>query len=104
MWGCGDWVRERRCPTRPEESGTFERYVDTGAAGEGWRAFRVLVVGGTAAAAVGADHAGVDLIRDRSGGLQVLEVNGIPAWRGLQGTWCFTGGGGGDELLSRIAS
>lgn len=64
----------------------LQRYVDTGAAGEGWRAFRVLVVGGTAAAAVGADHAGVDLIRDRSGGLQVLEVNGIPAWRGLQGT------------------
>jgi len=85
----------------------LQRYVDTGAAGEGWRAFRVLVVGGTAvaamvrhgaswvsnvaqgarcepiagdrelkrlavaaAAAVGADHAGVDLIRDRSGGLQ----------------------------------
>lgn len=39
-----------------------------------------------AAAAVGADYAGVDLIRDRSGGLHVLEVNGIPAWRGLQGT------------------
>jgi tetrahydromethanopterin:alpha-L-glutamate ligase len=39
-----------------------------------------------ACAAVGADHAGVDLIRDRVGRLQVLEVNGIPAWRGLQGT------------------
>ena len=39
-----------------------------------------------AAAAVGARYAGVDLVRDGAGGLQVLEVNGIPAWRGLQGT------------------
>lgn len=30
------------------------------------------------------DYAGVDLIRDRDGGLQVIEVNGIPAWKGLQ--------------------
>jgi tetrahydromethanopterin:alpha-L-glutamate ligase len=39
-----------------------------------------------AAGAVGADYAGIDLVRDRAGCLQVLEVNGIPAWRGLQGT------------------
>jgi tetrahydromethanopterin:alpha-L-glutamate ligase len=37
-----------------------------------------------ACAAVGADYAGVDLIRDPGGRLQVLEVNGVPAWRGLQ--------------------
>ena len=30
------------------------------------------------------DHAGVDLIRDREGRLLVIEVNGIPAWKGLQ--------------------
>ena len=30
------------------------------------------------------DYAGVDLIRDRDGHLQVIEVNGIPAWKGLQ--------------------
>jgi RimK family alpha-L-glutamate ligase len=34
--------------------------------------------------AVGADHAGVDLIADRDGRLHVLEVNSMPAWRGLQ--------------------
>ncbi len=37
-----------------------------------------------AAAAVGADYAGVDLIEDEHGGLFVLEVNSMPAWKGLQ--------------------
>lgn len=37
-----------------------------------------------AAGAVGADYAGVDLIEDRSGALLVLEVNSMPAWKGLQ--------------------
>ena len=37
-----------------------------------------------AAQAVGAGYAGVDIIRDRRGGLQVLEVNSMPAWSGLQ--------------------
>jgi tetrahydromethanopterin:alpha-L-glutamate ligase len=37
-----------------------------------------------AAAAVGAVFAGVDLIRDASDALQVLEVNSMPGWRGLQ--------------------
>jgi len=30
------------------------------------------------------DYAGVDLIMDRNGQLQVLEVNSVPAWWGLQ--------------------
>lgn len=34
--------------------------------------------------AVGADYAGVDLMRDRDAAPLVIEVNGIPAWRGLQ--------------------
>jgi RimK family alpha-L-glutamate ligase len=38
-----------------------------------------------AAIAVGAEHAGVDLIEDRDGRLQILEVNSMPAWQGLQG-------------------
>ena len=29
-------------------------------------------------------RAGVDLIRDAEGRLQVLELNGLPAWHGLQ--------------------
>ena len=37
-----------------------------------------------AAAAVGADYAGVDLIPSTEGGVAVVEVNGIPGWRGLQ--------------------
>jgi RimK family alpha-L-glutamate ligase len=37
-----------------------------------------------AAAAVGADYAGVDLLPGRDGQVYVLEVNGIPGWRGLQ--------------------
>lgn len=38
-----------------------------------------------AAAALGTDHAGVDLIEDEHGALLVLEVNSMPAWQGLQG-------------------
>lgn len=37
-----------------------------------------------AAAAVGVDYGGVDLIRHEDGRLLVLEVNSNPAWRGLQ--------------------
>jgi glutathione synthase/RimK-type ligase-like ATP-grasp enzyme len=37
-----------------------------------------------AAAAVGADYAGVDLLTGRDGMTYVLEVNGIPGWKGLQ--------------------
>ena len=37
-----------------------------------------------AARAVGADYAGVDLLPARDGTMYVVEVNGIPGWRGLQ--------------------
>lgn len=36
-----------------------------------------------ATAAVAADYAGVDLIRTQSGQYSVLEVNSVPAWKGL---------------------
>jgi RimK family alpha-L-glutamate ligase len=37
-----------------------------------------------AAAAVGAEYAGVDLLPTRDGAVYVIEVNGIPGWEGLQ--------------------
>jgi RimK family alpha-L-glutamate ligase len=37
-----------------------------------------------AAAAIGADYAGVDLLPSRDGTVFALEVNGIPGWEGLQ--------------------
>jgi RimK family alpha-L-glutamate ligase len=37
-----------------------------------------------AAAAVGAEYAGVDLLPARDGTAYVIEVNGIPGWEGLQ--------------------
>ncbi len=37
------------------------------------------------AKAVDIDYCGVDIIRDHHGKLYVLEVNSIPAWKGLQG-------------------
>jgi RimK family alpha-L-glutamate ligase len=39
-----------------------------------------------AARAVGAEYAGVDLLPTSDGRVFVLEVNGIPGWRALQGT------------------
>lgn len=37
-----------------------------------------------AAEAIGADYAGVDLIADADGRLNLLEINSNPAWKGLQ--------------------
>jgi tetrahydromethanopterin:alpha-L-glutamate ligase len=37
-----------------------------------------------AVAAIGLDYAGVDVMQTESSELTVLEVNGVPAWRGLQ--------------------
>ncbi len=45
-------------------------------------AMQELAVG--AANSVGADYAGVDMLRGSDGRLMVLEINSNPAWRGLQ--------------------
>lgn len=37
-----------------------------------------------AVACVGMDYAGVDLMRDAQGNWWVIEINSVPAWRGLQ--------------------
>lgn len=54
-----------------------------------------------AAGALDMDYAGVDLIRDREGRLSVIEVNSIPAWRGLQSV---TAGNIADMLVDDFVS
>jgi RimK family alpha-L-glutamate ligase len=39
-----------------------------------------------ASRALGAEYAGVDVLKAESGGYYLTEVNGIPGWRGLQST------------------
>ncbi len=45
---------------------------------------RLAELAAAAAAAVGAGYCGVDLIEDAERGFLVLEVNSMPAWKGLQ--------------------
>lgn len=56
-----------------------------------------------AAAAVGADYAGVDLLPSRGGETYVIEVNGIPGWEGLQQATGFDVGGAVIDHLVRLA-
>jgi RimK family alpha-L-glutamate ligase len=46
---------------------------------------RLAELAAAASGAVGAAYAGVDLIEGADGALMVLEVNSMPAWKGLQG-------------------
>ena len=58
-----------------------------------------------AAAAIGADYAGVDLLPSSDGGAFVLEVNGIPGWQGLNdATAIDVAGAIVDHLIERVAS
>ena len=45
----------------------------------------ILAIACQAALVLDIAYCGVDVIRDENGKLYVLEVNSIPAWRGLQG-------------------
>jgi RimK family alpha-L-glutamate ligase len=57
-----------------------------------------------AAEAAGAEFAGVDIIRDARDAPQVLEVNSMPGWRGLQKVAPFSIGDRlAQDLLARIA-
>jgi RimK family alpha-L-glutamate ligase len=56
-----------------------------------------------AAAAIGADYAGVDLLPAPDGSVFVLEVNGIPGWQGLkQATGIDVAGAVVDYLVERV--
>jgi RimK family alpha-L-glutamate ligase len=58
-----------------------------------------------AAAVVGADYAGVDLIPSMDGEVFVLEVNGIPGWRGLRrATGLDVAGAIVDHVITRVQS
>jgi len=52
-----------------------------------------------AAQALGADYAGVDILPVEGGGYTVIEVNGIPGWRGLKAA---TGVDAAEHLVSYI--
>lgn len=67
----GHWITNVNCGGSPEP---------VSQEGEGNMASLAVA----AAAAVGADFAGVDILPDDEGTLQVLEVNSMPAWSGLQ--------------------
>ena len=57
-----------------------------------------------AARVVGAEYAGVDLLPARDGTVYVVEVNGIPGWRGLQdATSIDVAGAIVEHLLERVA-
>ncbi len=58
--------------------------VAQGARCEEIRDVDILLLAEQAAKAVDIDYCGVDIIRDKNGKLWVLEVNSVPAWRGLQ--------------------
>ena len=50
---------------------------------------RIAELAVAAAGAIGAYHAGADLIRDAEGVWRILEVNSMPAWKGLQSVTAF---------------
>jgi RimK family alpha-L-glutamate ligase len=86
--------------------------------GEGWKtnlaqgaraeplepSAQICELGRRAADVMEAGYAGVDLLPSEDGRLWVLEVNGIPGWRGLQQTTCLDIGGAiADHVLGVAA-
>ena len=90
--GEGTWHDHRVFVIRGKAIGAMVRYgaswVNNVALGGQCEAFphegEMAALAEAAASAVDIDYCGVDIIRDRHGKLFVLEVNSIPAWKGLQ--------------------
>jgi RimK family alpha-L-glutamate ligase len=73
--------------TRRAPNGSWKTNVAQGAQSESLRLDPALeALSLRTAQLVGADYAGVDIVCDQHGRPYVLEVNGIPGWRGLQRT------------------
>lgn len=87
--GWRDWrvlvVGERAVAAMIRHGISWRTNVAQGGRGEGVApAGPLAAIAVAAARAVGASHAGVDLVRDADGRAQVLEVNSMPAWSALQ--------------------
>src|SRR4029077_6880476 len=93
--------------------GAIQRYASDGdwrtnvSRGGSARSFALPPAGGQlavrAAAALDGAYAGVDLLPSRDGTVFVLEVNGIPGWRGLQqATGLDVAGVIVDHLVGRV--
>ena len=60
--------------------------------GQGGKAFnfnadeKIKNISINAAKLIAADYAGIDLIKDKYGNYKVIEINSVPAWKGLQKT------------------
>jgi RimK family alpha-L-glutamate ligase len=89
---------------RRAEGGDWRTNVSRGGSARPFElppAWEALAIG--AAAAVGADYAGVDLLPSQDGTVFVLEVNGIPGWQGLQrATGIDVAGAIVEHVLGRI--
>jgi ribosomal protein S6--L-glutamate ligase len=84
----GEWRANLSCGGKAEPFAPPEEWLD---------------VARRAAAAIGTEVAGVDLLPTRDGGVTVLEVNGVPGWRGLEGaTGCDVTGAVADLLEAKV--
>lgn len=90
----GDWrvfvIGGKAVAAMERRSETWINNIATGAEGRAVKLdAHTAGISETAARVCGLDYAGVDLIHDterHDGGAQVIEVNSIPAWKGLQET------------------
>ena len=97
-------VNHQAVATMRRTGNTWLSNVAQGAACEAVEDSEIDRLAESASTILNIDYCGVDIIRDQSGKLYVLEVNSIPAWRGLQGvTHVNIADMLVDDLLSKIA-